>query len=140
MLIAGVVGIVFCDAIAALCCPRGAEEGAGLEGSRASTGDVEARASADWNPKEPLLEDPEGLSGTLQGPNYCRGLLFAVLVGLSGGSILVPMHYVPQDGQGLVFIPSFGIGVVCTAPLVTWAYFLFQGESVMEQELHFRAA
>jgi glucose uptake protein GlcU len=53
---------------------------------------------------------------------YLRGVLWECSVGISGGSILAPLHYVPPQKQGLVFLPSFGIGTLVLSPLVFYAY------------------
>lgn len=45
-------------------------------------------------------------------------MLCALMVGLCGGSILVPMNYVPKSQSGLVFVPSFGIGAMLGSPLI----------------------
>lgn len=50
--------------------------------------------------------------------NWLLGMFFAFCVGLSGGSILVPMHYVPDSSSGLAFVVSFGIGTMVSSPLV----------------------
>mmetsp|Transcript_23515 Transcript_23515/g.32984 ORF Transcript_23515/g.32984 Transcript_23515/m.32984 type:complete len:350 (-) Transcript_23515:144-1193(-) len=52
---------------------------------------------------------------------YVRGILWAVFVGIFGGSILVPLNYVPSEAQGLVFLPSFGLGTMILSPLVYYA-------------------
>ena len=39
-----------------------------------------------------------------------RGVSLSIIVGLTGGSILVPLHYVSESKQGILFLPSFGIG------------------------------
>merc|ERR1711871_472494 len=66
--------------------------------------------------------------------NFVLGMIFAAVVGLTGGSILVPMHYVPASQQGLVFIPSFGIGIIIAAPIVTVIYFAAAGQLHVLQE------
>lgn len=55
------------------------------------------------------------------------GILCALLVGLSGGSILVPLHYVPKSQAGLVFIPSFGLGCIVFSPMVCAVAYLYTG-------------
>mmetsp|Transcript_24371 Transcript_24371/g.37546 ORF Transcript_24371/g.37546 Transcript_24371/m.37546 type:complete len:349 (+) Transcript_24371:328-1374(+) len=56
------------------------------------------------------------------GRSYIRGVLWACSVGFFGGSILVPLQYVPPQAQGLVFLPSFGIGTMFLSPLVFYAH------------------
>ena len=53
-----------------------------------------------------------------------KGMLWACLVGIVGGSILAPLHYVPEDKQGLVFVPSFGFGALLTSPLILGIHIL----------------
>jgi hypothetical protein len=54
------------------------------------------------------------------------GMVCALMVGLCGGSILVPMNYVPKSQSGLVFVPSFGIGAMLASPLVCMVGFGYQ--------------
>ena len=49
---------------------------------------------------------------------YASGVFWACSVGLFGGSILAPTHYLKPDEQGIAVLPSFGIGCVSLAPLV----------------------
>ena len=49
------------------------------------------------------------------------GLLSAVFNGLWGGSIMVPMHYAPEEAHGIGYVISFGIG----ATIIT--FFLWIG-------------
>lgn len=53
------------------------------------------------------------------------GLLSAFAVGASGGSILVPMQYVPKESAGIHFVPSFGLGALLVSPLITFPYMYF---------------
>lgn len=50
-------------------------------------------------------------------------MAWAVLVGLSGGSILAPSHYTAPEESGLAFIPSFGFGAMLASPLLTLCWF-----------------
>eukprot|EP00040_Diaphanoeca_grandis_P022901 m.123869 g.123869 ORF g.123869 m.123869 type:complete len:369 (+) comp29018_c0_seq1:266-1372(+) len=56
---------------------------------------------------------------------FALGLLFAFLVGIFGGSILVPLSYVGDEAKygGIGFLPSFGLGALVFALAVTmvWA-------------------
>lgn len=54
------------------------------------------------------------------------GILWAILVGLSGGSILAPSHYADPDVRGFAFIPSFGLGVIIISPLLSVAWFCLE--------------
>ena len=49
---------------------------------------------------------------------YRRGLILAFFVGLFGGSILAPLNFVPPEQEGLVFVPSFGIGSFAMASVI----------------------
>lgn len=69
--------------------------------------------------------------------SYARGVSWACSVGLFGGSILAPLHYVPPDRQGLVFLPSFGIGALLTSPAAFYAHAVYSGGM---PELHVRKA
>lgn len=46
---------------------------------------------------------------------FARGILFALITGFAGGSILVPLSYAPESLQEIAFLPSFGIGVFLLA-------------------------
>ena len=60
--------------------------------------------------------------------SFTSGILSAALVGVFGGSILVPAHYVPHDASGLGFVPSFGVGSMLTSPLVLLVGLRMRGE------------
>ncbi|KAJ7287905.1 hypothetical protein O6H91_Y315800 [Diphasiastrum complanatum] len=57
--------------------------------------------------------------GRRMGSLFVNGILSALLTGVFGGLILIPMTQAPQKAQGLRFLPSFGIGVAIFAPIVT---------------------
>lgn len=69
---------------------------------------------------------------------YLRGVLWACSVGVSGGSILAPLNYVNPQKQGLVFLPSFGIGTMILSPLAFHTYVYLTGTS--PPPLHVRQA
>ena len=55
----------------------------------------------------------------IQIPVFIRGIFWSCVVGIFGGSILAPMHYIPQAKQSLVlFLPSFGLGALLTSPVL----------------------
>eukprot|EP00656_Telonema_subtile_P004427 TRINITY_DN12014_c0_g1_i2.p1 TRINITY_DN12014_c0_g1~~TRINITY_DN12014_c0_g1_i2.p1 ORF type:complete len:255 (+),score=79.55 TRINITY_DN12014_c0_g1_i2:87-851(+) len=56
------------------------------------------------------------------------GIIFALMVGLAGGTVLVPAHYVPDKYAGLAFVPSQGIGAGIFAIIVPVIYFASTGE------------
>ena len=46
----------------------------------------------------------------------------ALVTGVFGGSILMPLQLAPSKYQGLSFVPSFGLGTLIVAPLITLPY------------------
>lgn len=58
---------------------------------------------------------------------FTTGILWAVLTGTAGGSVLVPLHYAPSSAQGLAFVPSFGLGAIISAPVVAGLFFAHKG-------------
>jgi len=60
--------------------------------------------------------------------SFLFGVSYAALVGIFGGSILVPMHYVPDSASGLAFVPSFGVGALVASPAVVAAVLLLRRE------------
>jgi glucose uptake protein GlcU len=50
------------------------------------------------------------------------GSVCALVVGLFGGSILMPLQMAPSSVRGLEFVPSFGLGTLFVAPLITLPY------------------
>ena len=64
-----------------------------------------------------------------------RGVSLSIIVGLTGGSILVPLHYVSESKQGILFLPSFGIGSLLTSPIIYCIHSIF---SRSMPALHFR--
>lgn len=58
----------------------------------------------------------------VSGKDHAIGLIFALGTGLFGGSILVPMHFVPKDVPGIQTVVSFGVGAL-VASLVTTAVY-----------------
>lgn len=56
------------------------------------------------------------------------GLMWAVLVGVTGGSVLAPLHYVPSSQQGFVFLPSFGMGAMVASPIMLLLHRIWHGE------------
>jgi len=64
-----------------------------------------------------------------------RGVSLSIIVGLTGGSILVPLHYVSESKQGILFLPSFGIGSLLTSPIIYCIHSIFSRSMPV---LHFR--
>mmetsp|Transcript_62535 Transcript_62535/g.116261 ORF Transcript_62535/g.116261 Transcript_62535/m.116261 type:complete len:419 (+) Transcript_62535:80-1336(+) len=71
---------------------------------------------ADSSREQPLLE------GGPDAAERVSGLGLAASVGLFGGSILVPLKFVPAELSGLPCVPSFGLGALVTGFLVTALY------------------
>ena len=55
--------------------------------------------------------------------NLITGFIAACTTGIFGGICLLPMSFADDKFQNLAFLPSFGIGVILTAPLVALVYF-----------------
>eukprot|EP00035_Acanthoeca_spectabilis_P009733 m.171718 g.171718 ORF g.171718 m.171718 type:complete len:341 (-) comp14819_c0_seq4:73-1095(-) len=79
-----------------------------------------------------LLVSESGNAGTVQAVQrdtnagrLLAGLVCAVLVGCFGGSILVPLSFVPDKYSGIGFLPSFGIGAGGSGFLITSCYLLY---------------
>lgn len=73
----------------------------------------------------------DALSAPLVPPNnQLIGIAWALLVGLSGGSILAPSHFTEPKESGLAFIPSFGFGAMIASPILTLCWFgLYERQS-----------
>eukprot|EP00591_Stephanopyxis_turris_P002744 CAMPEP_0195522182 /NCGR_PEP_ID=MMETSP0794_2-20130614/20089_1 /TAXON_ID=515487 /ORGANISM="Stephanopyxis turris, Strain CCMP 815" /LENGTH=350 /DNA_ID=CAMNT_0040651873 /DNA_START=15 /DNA_END=1067 /DNA_ORIENTATION=- len=86
--------------------------------------------SAEADIHEPNRRDGTGdsIGSRISSQRYSRGVMWACAVGLSGGSILAPLHYVPPEEEGLIFLPSFGIGAMLTAPALFYLSKVFTGE------------
>eukprot|EP01052_Picozoa_sp_SAG31_P023242 SAG31_NODE_1903_length_6956_cov_3.288902_11_plen_201_part_00 len=64
---------------------------------------------------------------------FYRGIGLAVIVGLAGGSILVPMKLAPDEYNGLVIVPSFGFGAALGAPIATAIFFCSRSPPVVPE-------
>lgn len=58
---------------------------------------------------------------------YFEGVMWAIIVGVSASSVLVPLHYTNSAEEGLVYIPSFGIGCIMACPFPVFI-FLYNNE------------
>ena len=76
-------------------------------------------------------EEPEAAAPRSSG-DFLVGCASAALVGLFGGSILVPMHYVPDSAAGVAFVPSFGVGTFVASPILV-ALFLTMQQQQQQQ-------
>lgn len=65
------------------------------------------------------LDDQELLGNIVEADasSAAAGLAVAVVAGIAGGLILFPMKFVPQDLQGLAYLPSMSLGVLLAAPV-----------------------
>ena len=64
---------------------------------------------------------------------FYKGIALAVLVGLAGGSILVPMKLAADAYSGLVFVPSFGFGAALGGPVATALFFACRSPPVVPE-------
>jgi glucose uptake protein GlcU len=111
LLVVGVVAIALCESISQKLLCKSSEQqfysAIPLASQEATTG---SNNNADAN------------NFAVPSSSYARGVLWAATVALFGGSILAPMHYVPQEKQGLLFLPSFGFGCLLISPTVFGLY------------------
>lgn len=56
-------------------------------------------------------------------PKLWVGILCALVLSITNGSMLIPMKYA-GDAQGVAFLPSFGIGVLLVTPVYALIYFV----------------
>jgi len=99
-----------------------------LDDSFASFGHQLDRSSSDADHEEDE-EDPLVLQA-LARQRQLYGSLCALVVGVFGGSILVPLLMAPPEMQRheLDFVPSFGLGAGLIAPLITVPYVWLAGD------------
>lgn len=71
-----------------------------------------------------LSDDDTSRSGKndLQRKEFIFGIGYAVLVGIFGGSILVPLSFVESKYDGIGFLPSFGVGSIVSGATITSIY------------------
>jgi len=122
LLCIGVVGIAFCEAIG------------GKFGDSSSP--REHFDVAQQHSFEVRTADSDSTEGSGGASKRALGMVYAACVGFCGGSILAPMHYVPDSASGLAFVVSFGIGTMVASPLVAAFAFMLRGNI---PDLHFAA-
>jgi len=127
LLLVGVVGIAFCVELSKKlpvgCIGEGKSEQASEEPfTEEFTDDKNYSAEQDYVTLQDDIAPAPGAS------NFVIGISFALVVGVCGGSILVPMSYVSDASSGLVFVPSLGIGAGLFSPLVPLIYLGAKGE------------
>ena len=59
--------------------------------------------------------------------NVTLGVIYAVLTGVAGGTILVPLHFVPTLQSGFIFIPSFGVGTIVGSTFILLVTYFYDG-------------
>lgn len=95
-----------------------------LYSERLSTGSGDTQKGTGED-KVLIPDDATGASAAAVGARrkYVEGLWCAVVVGLAGGSILVPLSYVtdPRLG-GIGFLPSFGVGCILSGAVISAGY------------------
>jgi hypothetical protein len=90
----------------------------------------------------PPEEERQLINSETENPNERKknpllGLFFAVTLALLNGSMMVPLHFVPENAKGINFIVSFGIGVLAVTPVCAIVYFLARRKL---PEFHLRVA
>ena len=118
-LLAGVVVIAFCNDIGTFMSSliQGVVNGAG-ERNDIHKGDVDDES-------DPLNSRESSSHASKAHSRRIIGFVFAGLVGVLGGSILVPQGFSPRSHEGLAFMPSFGVGAMlagCVALIARWLW------------------
>ena len=116
-LLLGVLGIVFCEEIA---------KRLGLQGTCVGESRALLNAPGAHSPTEAdadMADIEEAGEGDETNVTRLLGLASALLVGLFGGSVLVPLAFVPKGSYGgIAFLPSFGCGALLAGSAVTASY------------------
>ncbi|RYG94596.1 hypothetical protein EON65_57260, partial [archaeon] len=73
---------------------------------------------------ESLLAELHRQAVWIDTQKYLVGVTCALVSGLLGGSVLVPLHYVPHQEKGLAFLPSFSLAALLCAPVILLLYLL----------------
>lgn len=79
-----------------------------------------ATAAAPTREQPPSVHAPAGVLSAWQ--RRAAGTLSALLVGLFGGSVLVPNQLAPAELSGFALLPSFGLGAFGAAAVVAAGY------------------
>lgn len=134
----GVLGIAFCETLgnmlkkggefqplqeAAL--PNSTSSGSTAQGPTVLSAEVRDGSPPRTSQTVTLVTRTPEKGSTAQ---WLSGMVCALCVGLSGGSILVPMQYVPEHSAGLVFVVSYGLGAMVASPVVCAVCFLYRRE------------
>ena len=130
LLIVGVIGMVYHAEIARLVCciDQDNEDG--------TTSEEDILLETGEQGREPEQNSKRS--------SFLVGLIFALCVGLFGGSVNVPSELTKKYGiplEGLETMPSFGLGTLCMGLVVPTFYFkLIDPDALVETGgLHFRA-
>jgi len=125
LLLTGVIGIAFCGELTSklwLPCFQDNKSDYLIENKQKDAPEDDPESDS----YEAIEEDSASINhGASQ---QMLGITFALVVGLAGGSILVPMQYVSDAHSGLVFVPSLGIGAGFFSLFVPLIYFTANGE------------
>lgn len=138
LIVAGIFTIAFCKTIADSVFKRrlateGESDGVALSDQSKNSSSSSATTSVDLESSS-ANSPPSSSSST---GSFTLGVLWALLTGLAGGSILVPLHYVSASQQGLVFLPAFGVGAIITSSIL---YLMQRFTAGSLPELHLREA
>lgn len=76
------------------------------------------------NVTESLLAELHRQALWIETQKYFTGVTCAIMSGVIGGSVLVPLHYVPHKEKGLGFLPSFSLAALLCAPVILLLYLL----------------
>lgn len=144
LLLAGVLVINLKDRLANSLCAKGEVPSGGETELSSGSGHSSEEAEADISPA-PELENPpsqtagesiaaeereEEQGGGMKG-RAALGLVPALLVGVSGGSVLVPMSFVDKSLQGLPVLLSFGVAAGASGAVMGLGYWVCcRGESL----------
>ncbi len=84
----------------------------------------------EWAKINTTAESSSGPEGSLG--SRALGVIYALLVGCFGGSMLAPLAFVPPEFSGIKgigFVPSFGTGSVITGTLIVIIFWIYKGEA-----------
>jgi len=131
VLIFGVGVLAFCEPIANWMTERMREHSSPLSplmGGPSST-ELSGRPTIERASYNIEFTPTEKTAAEVKAMNFKSGISYAVAVGLFGGSILAPLHFVPDPEKGFCFVPSFGIGalVAATCVFLCYWYILYRG-------------
>jgi len=86
----------------------------------------------------PLLKDEEeSKKANSSTAKKIIGLICALVLGIFNGSMMVPLHFTPDNAKGINYIVSFGIGVLIVTPVCFVLYFVLRCK---KPEFHLRVA